>query len=165
MKFNLRPYLESDASVLSNFMSLGYGAAIGEPGIYSIETWNKFRTQFSAEKTIVIEKGLKTVEGGYVGIKNYNLPSRRAEVQMFCWSNNDDKTISDKNTLNCILDWCFLTLGLNKVTISVLDNNRILSLLEGAGFVSEGTKKNSVQVGDQMLDVTIMGLVSGARVR
>lgn len=165
VKFSLRSYLDSDASALKSFMSLGYGASLGEPGLYSDEQWADFRSTMSAEKTIVAEKGIKSVEVGYCGIKNYHISSRRAELVMFCWSNSDDKTIADVAALNAVLDWGFLQLGLNKITISVLDNNRILSLLESCGFIAEGTRKQSVAVGSQVLDVTIMGLLSSARSR
>ena len=163
--FSLRPYLDSDADILRNFMSSGYGAALAEPGFYSPDEWEQFRSSFGSSRTIVKENGLKSVEFGFAGIKNHNIRARRAELVCFCWSRAEDRTFNDKEALSSVLDWCFDGLNLNKIVIKVLDNNRILSLLEEAGFVSEGTIKQYIAIGSQSLDCTVMGLMVSGRQR
>lgn len=162
-KIKLRNLLPSDNLFLIDILNSGSGKLIGEPGIFTQDAFLELRKDFSAEQVIVAEKNLKSYTIGYAAIKNYNIPGRRAELFMFCLSGKGDQSIPDKVTLSAILDWSFGVLGLNKVSIDILDGNKVLSIFEESGFVSEGIRKGQYRIGKNIVDSTFMSCVLGNR--
>jgi len=162
-KIKLRSFVTSDAGPLIDLLNSGIGALVGEPGIITALEFAKIREGFSAEQVITAERQLKTYVVGYAAIKNYNIAARRAELWVVCVAPTKDRSVPDKKTVSAVLDWAFGGLGLNKVTIDVLETNQIMSSLEENGFVSEGLKKSQYRAGTRYVDAAVMGCLAGGR--
>jgi hypothetical protein len=164
-KIKLRGFMVSDAAPLLDILNSGTGRLIGEPGIITPAELDQIRAELSAEQVIIAERQLKTYVVGFCGIKNYNVAARRAELYAFCLASTADRSIPDKKTASVILDWTFGVLGLNKVSIDVLDGNLIMSSLEENGFTSEGVRRSEYTIGTKRVDATVMGCLAGSRAK
>lgn len=160
LNIKLRNYLDGDSASLIDILNSGKGLLLGQAGIANTASWSTLRRSVAAEQVIVAEKNLKSYLIGYVGITNHSVVARRADVFFFCIGPDTSRTIPDKKTLDCVLDWCFNVLGLNKITFEVIDGNGILGLLESVGFISEGVRKGQYQIGQNRADAVVMSLLA-----
>jgi hypothetical protein len=162
LNIKLRNYLDSDAASLIEILNSGKGLLLGAAGIANSSSWATLRGSMVAEQVIVAEKNFKSYLIGYVGITAHSVSARRAELCLFCIGPDTSKTIPDRKTLDCVLDWCFNVLGLNKITLEVIDGNAIIGILESAGFISEGLRKSQYQIGQNRADSAMMSLLAPA---
>jgi hypothetical protein len=162
LTIGLRNYMDSDGSSLIDILNSGKGLLLGKCGLLNTTGWDEVRAMVAAEQSIIAEKNLKSFLVGYVGIKSHSVISRRAELLMFCIGPDTSRTIPDKKTLDAALNWCFDYLGLNKVSIEVIDGNNILGILESAGFISEGIRKSQYCIGGERVDSVVLSLLSSS---
>lgn len=162
LSISLRNHMDTDGPLLIDILNSGKGLLLGRTGLSNTGSWAALRAEMSAEQVIVAEKNLKSYLVGYAGITNHSVPARRAELAIFCIGPDASRSIPDRKTLDAALDWCFNSLGLNKVSIEVLDGNGILGILESAGFVAEGARKSQYQIGQNRVDSVLLSLVSSA---
>lgn len=160
LNIRLRNYLEGDSSSLIEILNSGKGLLLGHAGILNQINWAQLRSTMAADQVIVAEKNLKSYLIGYIGIYNHSVVARRAELCFFCIGPETSRTVPDRKTLDCALDWCFNTLGLNKITVEVIDGNGIIGILESAGFISEGLRKSQYQIGQNRVDSAMMSLLA-----
>jgi RimJ/RimL family protein N-acetyltransferase len=162
LNIKLRNYLDADATSLIEILNSGKGLLLGSAGIANAASWSGLRSSMAAEQVIVAEKNLKSYLIGYVGLTNYSAVARRAELCFFCIGPETSRTVPDRKTLDCVLDWGFNVLGLNKITLEVIDGNAIIGILESAGFISEGLRKSQYQIGQNRVDSAILSLLAPA---
>lgn len=162
LSIKLRNYMETDGSSLVDILNSGRGLLLGKIGLMNNHGWSHVRNEMAAEQSIVAEKNLKAYLVGYVGIFNHSVAARRAELMFFCIGPDASRSIPDRKTLDVTLAWCFDTLGLNKVSIEVIDGNGILGILESAGFVAEGARKSQYQIGQDRVDAVVLSLIASA---
>lgn len=162
LSISLRNYMDADGASLIDILNSGKGLLLGRTGLSNAGSWSILRTEMSADQVIVAEKNLKSYLVGYVGITNHSVSARRAELSIFCIGPDASRSIPDRKTLDVALDWCFNSLGLNKVSIEVLDGNGILGILESVGFVAEGARKSQYQIGQNRVDSVLLSLISPA---
>lgn len=162
LSISLRNHMDNDATLLIDILNSGKGLLLGRTGLANLPSWLELRTEMSVDQVIVAEKNLKSYLVGYVGITNHSVAARRAELVLFCIGPDASRSIPDRKTLDVVLDWCFNGLGLNKISIEVLDGNGILGILESAGFVAEGVRKSQYQIGQNRVDSVFLSLVSSA---
>lgn len=162
LSISLRNYMDNDGAMLIDILNSGKGLLLGRTGLSNANNWTALRTEMSVDQVIVAEKNLKSYLVGYVGVANHSVSARRAELFLFCIGPDASRSIPDRKTLDVALDWCFGTLGLNKVSIEVLDGNGILGILESAGFIAEGARKSQYQIGQNRVDSVLLSLISSA---
>lgn len=162
LSISLRNHMDNDGPLLIDILNSGKGLLLGRSGLCNAHYWAALRADMSADQVIVAEKNLKSYLVGYVGITNHSVAARRAELVLFCIGPDASRSIPDRKTLDVALDWCFGTLGLNKVSIEVLDGNGILGILESAGFTAEGARKSQYQIGQNRVDSVLLSLISSA---
>lgn len=162
LSISLRNYMEADGPSLVDILNSGRGLLLGRIGLANQHGWAAMRSEMAAEQAIVAEKNLKSYLVGYVGIFNHSVAARRAELMFFCIGPDASRSIPDRKTLDSTLTWCFNALGLNKVSIEVIDGNGILGILESAGFVAEGVRKSQYQIGQNRVDSVVLSLIASA---
>jgi len=162
LSISLRNYMDNDGPLLIDILNSGKGLLLGRTGLYNASYWTTLRSEMSVDQVIVAEKNLKSYLVGYVGVTNHSVAARRAELTLFCIGPDNSRSIPDRKTLDVVLDWCFGILGLNKVSVEVLDGNGILGILESVGFIAEGVRKSQYQIGQNRVDSVLLSLISSA---
>jgi len=159
IKSSIRPYLETDSTLLIQLLEGGMGPMLGFSGHWSQHRWKNFLSELASYQTVFFEKNLKAVEAGFAGLKDYNAINGSANLIFFCLGPDNKNTLPSASALVPVLEWAFQRLRLNKLTIEVVDGNDILNHLEELGFVAEGVRQKAFQINSDLKDVTVCSIL------
>lgn len=125
-----------------------------------IERWLEKIRQDNGVARVVYGIKISNVAIGLASLNDINYINRSALLGIFIAENNrKNKGIGTKATI-LILDFAFNAIGLKRVGLEVLKNNKnAIRMYKKVGFIKEGTKRKAFFRNGSFLDVEIMSIL------
>lgn len=117
--------------------------------------------------TVLTKEGKKSRKAGYIYITDLSTRScsltgilDREFTTGLAKQLRKGKNTFSQDALHCILGYCFLKLGLDRVESDVMENNRLaMALLKKEGFKKEGILRRYAYINGQSHDVAIFSML------
>lgn len=102
----------------------------------------------------------KSANIGIIGLRNMDFIQRRAELVLV----TDQESVRQKMTyepLKLLLNHAIRVLRFRRLWMRVMGNDtQTMTILKGFGFAVEGKFREELIIGDELIDVNILGLLS-----
>ena len=136
----------------------------GHPFPVNIEMERKWYEKVLTSNFPITVFGIELIENkqliGITVLKEINLINRSAEFAIYIGDKNQRGKGFSKEATNQTLVFGFYKLGLNRIYLKVLEENKTaIKLYEAIGFIKEGTLRKSVFKNDSFMNEMLMSIL------
>lgn len=90
-----------------------------------------------------------------------NKNHKKAYYEMYLGDQSQQGKGIGKRSLQCLLEYAFVRLGLHRVYLHAFANSRAEQLYKSVGFMLEGTERDSVYLDDHFQDLNTLAILQG----
>jgi len=136
----------------------------GHPFPVNIEMEEKWYKKILTSNFPVTVFGVERTDNqkliGITLLKDINMINRSAEFALYIGEINERGQGFAKEALKKTLNFGFFKIGLNRITLKVLqENETAIQLYQSAGFIKEGTLRKNVFKNNKFKDEILMGIL------